>query len=152
MREQHGEAVWHGEHELIKTSRCVTDADVAVHSGVHMCLQVAILRLHAVADALGRGGDGTHDGNGGAALRFLQCLLAHVVTAVDTFVTGEVRAVTGARPDAMEMYVPQDARFCSRQARAPGEHPALQAISGLCVWLEAVKACLLSNRRMPWWQ
>ncbi len=99
-----------------------------------MCLQVAIMRLHAVADAgLDRGGACTHDSNGGAALWFLQCLLAHVVTAVDTFVTGEVRAVTGARPDTMETYLPQDARFCSRQARAPGEHPASPATAGaLC--------------------
>lgn len=83
---------------------------------VCVCDQVAISRLHALADK----------DNGGAALWFLQCLLAHVVSAVDTFVTGEVRAVTGARPDIVEMYLSQDARFCSRQAKAPGEehsHP-----------------------------
>ena len=75
------------------------------------CDQVAISRLHALVDK----------DSGGAALWFLQCLLAHVVSAVDTFVTGEVRAVTGARPDSMELYLSQDTRFCSRQSRAPGE-------------------------------
>ncbi|KAK9905588.1 hypothetical protein WJX75_002584 [Coccomyxa subellipsoidea] len=91
---------------------------LGVLPGLTRLMKVAISRLHALADK----------DNGGAALWFLQCLLAHVVSAVDTFVTGEVRAVTGARPDIVEMYLSQDARFCSRQAKAPGNVEESEAV------------------------
>lgn len=84
-------------------------------------VQVAILRLNALNDDGAQHTINESTGKGSAALWFLQCLLAHVVSAVDTFITGEVRAVVGARPDVMEKYLSEDARFCSRQARVPGE-------------------------------
>jgi hypothetical protein len=81
-------------------------------------MQVAISKLTTLADSRP-----ALEVDGSTGLWFLQCLLAHVVSAVDTFVAGEVRMVTGARPDAMAKHVSEDAQYCSRQARQPGDVP-----------------------------
>ena len=82
------------------------------------CAQVGLLRLTALAAKLGPSSAAT----GGARLMlwFLQCLLAHCLSAINTLVAGEVQAVLGPRPDVMDRYLGKGAAFCSRQARRPG--------------------------------
>lgn len=84
-----------------------------------LCMQVGLLRLTALAAKLGPGSTAT----GGARLMlwFLQCLLAHSLSAVNTLVAGEVQAALGPRPDVMDRYLGKGAAFCSRQARRPGK-------------------------------
>ena len=83
-----------------------------------LCVQVGLLRLTALAAKLGPSSAAT----GGARLMlwFLQCLLAHCLSAINTLVAGEVQAVLGPRPDVMDRFLGKGAAFCSRQARRPG--------------------------------
>ena len=81
-------------------------------------VQVGLLRLTALAAKLAPSSSAT--GGSRLMLWFLQCLLAHCLSAINTFVAGEVQAVLGPRPDVMDTYLGKGASFCSRQAREPG--------------------------------
>ena len=85
--------------------------------------------LTALAAKLGPSSAAT----GGARLMlwFLQCLLAHCLSAINTLVAGEIQAVLGPRPDVMDKYLGKGAAFCSRQARRPGNlsHDSCMAAS-----------------------
>ena len=80
--------------------------------------QVGLLRLTALTAKLAP--SSAASGGSRLMLWFLQCLLAHCLTAVNTFVAGEVKAVLGPRPDVMDKYLGKGASFCSRQAWVPG--------------------------------
>ena len=82
-------------------------------------VQVGLLRLTTMAAKLAPNSRLT-DGSR-LMLWFLQCLLAHCLSAIITFVAGEVQAVLGPRPDVMDSYLGKGASLCSRQAREPGE-------------------------------
>ena len=82
-------------------------------------VQVGLLRLTTMAAKLAPNSRLT-DGSR-LMLWFLQCLLAHCLSAIITFVAGEVQAVLGPRPDVMDSYLGKGASLCSRQARESGE-------------------------------
>ena len=82
-------------------------------------MQVGLLRLTTLAAKLAPGSSTTEGSR--LMLWFLQCLLAHCLSAINTFVAGEVQAVLGPRPDVMDRYLGKGASLCSRQAREPGE-------------------------------
>ena len=82
-------------------------------------MQVGLLRLTALAAKLAP--NSSTSGGSRLMLWFLQCLLAHCLSAINTFVAGEVQSVLGPRPDVMDRYLGKGASFCSRQAREPGE-------------------------------
>ena len=104
----------------------------ALHEHHALCVQVGLLRLTALAARLGPGSAAT----GGARLMlwFLQCLLAHCLSAINTLIAGEVQAVLRSRPDVMDRYLGKGAAFCSRQARRPGElsYESYTAASVIC--------------------
>lgn len=81
-------------------------------------VQVGLLRLTALAAKMAPSSSTT--GGSRLMLWFLQCLLAHCLSAITTFVAGEVQAVLGPRPDVMDRYLGKGASVCSRQAREPG--------------------------------
>ena len=97
------------------TAACPSMALVERHA---LCAQVGLLRLTALAARLGP----SNAASGGTRLMawFLQCLLAHCLSAINTLVAGEVQAVLGPRPDVMDRFLGKGAAFCSRQARRPG--------------------------------
>ena len=92
-----------------------------------MGVQVGLLRLTALAAKLAPGSNAS--GGSRLMLWFLQCLLGHCLSVVNTFVAGEVQAVLGQRPDVMDRYLAKGAYLCSRQAQEPGKAMA-------CVLLE----------------
>ena len=113
--------------------------------------QVGLLRLTALAAKLGPGSAAT----GGARLMlwFLQCLLAHCLSAVNTLVAGEVQAVLGPRPDVMDRFLGKGAAFCSRQARRPGElsHKPYTAasVTSQLLWSKCPERCRAVRMRRP---
>jgi hypothetical protein len=103
-------------------------------------VQVGLLRLTALVAKLAPGSGAS--GGGRLMLWFLQCLLGHCLSAVNTFVAGEVHSVLGRRPDVMDRYLAKGASFCSRQARQPGDAMAT-VLRELQVILQASKDCRL---------
>ena len=104
-------------HQHIRGSCSATD-DQSM-SGCALGAQVGLLRLTALAAKLAP--SSAASGGSRLMLWFLQCLLAHCLSAINTLVAGEVQAVLGPRPDVMDRYLGKGASFCSRQAREPGE-------------------------------
>lgn len=103
-----------------------------------MGVQVGLLRLTALAAKLAPGSNAS--GGSRLMLWFLQCLLGHCLSAVNTFVAGEVQAVLGQRPDVMDRYLAKGASFCSRQAREPGEAMA-RVLLVSCILLQQKYEC-----------
>ena len=90
-----------------------------LEKSITLHVQVGLLRLTTMTAKLAPNSSLT-DGSR-LMLWFLQCLLAHCLSAINTFVAGEVQAVLGPQPDVMDSYLGKGASLCSRQAREPGK-------------------------------